>query len=320
MILFSERQNFIVMKLYTFILFFLCFGIQLAFADVEYRITLDSDGQTYRVAMRSTVDYSGPFARISPGSQISVVAPDPDGTGPNTFMPTNLTALTALNWSVSQINSPAENPSADYLFFIPANSASYTPFNITANTWIDLFTFQSGTGCEGSLALYENGSDPLDANVTINADQYMAILGGGLTNLWVANAGGPAVCTFDYTVTPLNLTIDEGMTGSFTVVLDNQPASDVVFTIASNDAGAASVDLTMLTFTPANWDTPQTITVTGEQDADINDESVTITVAVDDVNSDDNFDPLPDTIVAVIVNDDDTACNAAAGTISNIQN
>jgi len=308
------------MKLYTLILLFLGFGLQLAFADVEYRLTLDPDGQTYRVAFRSDVSYSGAFARFSPGTQISIVAPDPDGTGSAVFMPTNVTALTDLNWGVSQINSPSENPSADYLFFTPSNASSYTPFNVVANTWIDLFTFQSGTGCEGPLALYENGSDPLDSNPTINADQYIAILGGGLTNLWVANVGGPATCTVDYTVTPTSLTMDEGMTGTFNVVLDAPPSSDVVFTIASNDPGAASVDLTTLTFTTANWNMPQTVTVTGEQDADINDESIVVTVSVDDANSDDAFDTLPDEPVMVIVNDDDTACDAAAGVISNVQN
>ncbi|GIR37530.1 MAG: hypothetical protein CM15mP49_29150 [Actinomycetota bacterium] len=46
-----------------------------------------------------------------------------------------------------------------------------------------------------------------------------------------------------------------------------------------------------VTFTPVNWDTAQTITVTGVDD-DLVDGTITstITVAVDDSNSDDDFD------------------------------
>ena len=56
--------------------------------------------------------------------------------------------------------------------------------------------------------------------------------------------------------------VDEsGTTDTFTVVLDAQPASDVVISLATDDTGEATVTST-LSFTPANWDTPQTVTVT----------------------------------------------------------
>ena len=57
--------------------------------------------------------------------------------------------------------------------------------------------------------------------------------------------------------------VDEsGTTDTFTIVLDAQPTSDVVFAITSSDTGEATVTST-LTFTNGNWDTPQTVTVTG---------------------------------------------------------
>ena len=58
---------------------------------------------------------------------------------------------------------------------------------------------------------------------------------------------------------------ESGTTDTFTIVLNAQPASDVVFTISSSDTGEATVTGT-LTFTNANWDTPQTVTVTGVDD------------------------------------------------------
>jgi hypothetical protein len=48
--------------------------------------------------------------------------------------------------------------------------------------------------------------------------------------------------------------------------LDAQPSADVVFTITSNDTSEGTPDISTLTFTSANWDTPQTITVTGADD------------------------------------------------------
>ena len=102
--------------------------------------------------------------------------------------------------------------------------------------------------------------------------------------------------------------VDEsGTTDTFTVVLDAQPTSDVVLTVTSGDTSEGTVN-SPLTFTPANWDTPQTVTVTGADD-DLVDGTITstVTVAVDDVNSSDGFDSLIDQIVSVDTTDDDVA-------------
>ena len=55
---------------------------------------------------------------------------------------------------------------------------------------------------------------------------------------------------------------ETGTTDTFTIVLNAQPASNVVLTVTSNDTGETTVN-TPLTFTNANWNTAQTVTVTG---------------------------------------------------------
>ena len=55
---------------------------------------------------------------------------------------------------------------------------------------------------------------------------------------------------------------ETGSTDTFTVVLNAQPNSDVVLQFASGDTGEATVS-SPLTFTSGNWNTPQTVTVTG---------------------------------------------------------
>ena len=99
-----------------------------------------------------------------------------------------------------------------------------------------------------------------------------------------------------------------GSTDLITVVLDAQPTSDVVISVASSDTGEATVSPATLTFTAANWDTAQTITVTGVDD-DLVDgtQTSTVTLSVVDASSDNDFDGVADQTVSVSTTDDDTA-------------
>ena len=81
--------------------------------------------------------------------------------------------------------------------------------------------------------------------------------------------------------------VDEtGTTDQFTVVLDAQPAGNVVLDVSSGDEGEATVAPASLTFTSANWDTPRTVTVTGIDDILHDGQQIaTITVGVDQAAS-----------------------------------
>ncbi|ASV31702.1 LamG-like jellyroll fold domain-containing protein [Maribacter cobaltidurans] len=110
--------------------------------------------------------------------------------------------------------------------------------------------------------------------------------------------------TAGFTVSETALTIAENAgTGTFTVVLDAQPANDAVFDIASDDIDEATVFPSTLTFTSANWNVPQTVTVTGVDDHAIPNDSATITVSVNADASDDTFDSLGDQTIAVTLTD-----------------
>ena len=99
-------------------------------------------------------------------------------------------------------------------------------------------------------------------------------------------------------------TNESGTTATFTTVLDVVPASDVVLDVSSDYPGEVSFDLSQLTFTDQNWDTPQTITITGLDDSDEDgDIDVTITVAVDDALSDAAYAGLSET--TTVTNEDD---------------
>ena len=91
-------------------------------------------------------------------------------------------------------------------------------------------------------------------------------------------------------------------------MLDAEPTSNVVILVSSGDTGEATVNVSLLTFIPASWNTAQTVTVTGVDDNLVDgNQDTTITLSIDDVNSDDNFDPLANQTVSVTTTDDDAA-------------
>lgn len=71
------------------------------------------------------------------------------------------------------------------------------------------------------------------------------------------------------TVTPTSglVTNENGATASFTVVLTSAPEANATISIASSDTTEGTVSTSSLTFTPANWNVPQTVVVTGINDS-----------------------------------------------------
>ncbi len=100
------------------------------------------------------------------------------------------------------------------------------------------------------------------------------------------------------TISKSSLEIDEGNSGTYTVVLDTKPGGNVVITPSATGSDL-TFNPTSLTFEPDAWNTAQTITVTDFGDPDAQDDTPTIEHAVTgygDVEADD---------VTVTVEDDD---------------
>lgn len=104
-------------------------------------------------------------------------------------------------------------------------------------------------------------------------------------------------------------------TDTFTVVLAEQPTSNVVVSITSNDTTEATVSAATLTFTPANWNVPQTVTVTGVDDLLMDGlQTSMIIVSVVDESSDEAFRLLPAQTIAVKIADNDTLADISLST------
>ncbi len=148
--------------------------------------------------------------------------------------------------------------------------------------------------------------DPVDED-----DETLTVTIAAVTPGWDPAASGQDAATVTIidddtagvTVTPTSLSIAEDGSVSYDVVLDSQPTGDVFVLPESSDAGAASVGFLPLVFDPGNWDTPQSLTVSGADDADSNDESVAI---IHEASSGDaKYHRIPVASVSVTVADDD---------------
>jgi hypothetical protein len=69
-------------------------------------------------------------------------------------------------------------------------------------------------------------------------------------------------------VTPTTglVTTEAGGTATVTARLSSQPVADVVIPVSSSDLTEGTLQTPALTFTAADWDVPQTVTVTGADD------------------------------------------------------
>jgi hypothetical protein len=111
------------------------------------------------------------------------------------------------------------------------------------------------------------------------------------------------------TVTPTAglVTTEAGGQASFTIVLNTQPAANVTIGISSSDATEGSVSAASAVFTPQTWSTPQTITVTGVDDAQADGDIPFTILTAAATSTDTDYSGLNAADISVTNRDDDTA-------------
>ena len=143
-----------------------------------------------------------------------------------------------------------------------------SPLNFLSGNWNTPQTFTVRTATDG---------DTDDTTMTVS----IAFTGGsGYADIVVA----PQVVTLTDTSMPgvtispasLSVTVVEGETANFTVVLDTIPTGTVTFTSSSTNNAAVTVTSSPLVFGSGNWNTPQTVDLMGVEDTNADDESVNI--------------------------------------------
>ena len=101
-------------------------------------------------------------------------------------------------------------------------------------------------------------------------------------------------------------TTESGGTATFTVVLDTQPAADVTLDLVSSDPTEGMIEPASLTFTPDDWNLPQSVTITGVDDR-LDDGNIAYVIEVRPAASaDPAYDGRDGADVSVTNTDDDT--------------
>ncbi|MEG3997409.1 MULTISPECIES: FG-GAP-like repeat-containing protein [unclassified Microcoleus] len=142
---------------------------------------------------------------------------------------------------------------------VSTNSLTFTPANynqpqtITVSGVDDLVTVVDGpqpykivTAAAVSTDVNYNNLDPEDVTVTNSDNETPGITVNPTAGL---------------------TTGEDGTKANFTVVLNTKPTANVTIGLNSSNVAEGTVSTPSLTFTPANWDTPQPVTVTGVNDS-----------------------------------------------------
>jgi hypothetical protein len=142
------------------------------------------------------------------------------------------------------------------------------------------------TGAAVSTDANYNGLNPADVSVTNTDDDTAGITINPTSGLFVTEAGG---------------------TATFTVVLASQPSANVSLGLSSSDSSEGTVSLLSLVFTTNNWNSPQTVTITGVGDLELDGSMEFSIITSKATSSDPLYNNLDASDVLVTNIDDDTA-------------
>ena len=157
-------------------------------------------------------------------------------------------------------------------------SVTFTPDNWNAPRTVIV------TGVDDTLA---DGNQPFNVSTSHNFSQDPNYNGLAIPAVAFTNTDND---TAGITVNPpaaMASTSEAGRQVTFSIVLNAQPSASVVVPLSSSDTGEGTVGAASLTFTPANWNAPQPVTVTGVDDA-IADGSQPYTVVIGAATSTDS--------------------------------
>jgi len=243
-----------------------------------------------------------------------------DGVDPADVMITNTDDETP-GITVSDISGDTGEDGTSATFTVVLNTEP------TADVTIPLSSSDEGEGTVAPATLTftpDNWNAAQEVTVTgaddalVDGNQPYTIVTGAATsgdpNYDARDAADVAVINIDddsagIRVTPVDglVTNESGTTATFTVVLNSAPTADVTVPLSSDDTGEGTVSPASLVFTMANWDAPQTVTITGVDDPIADGDQGYRILTAPATSTDANYDGLDAANVAVTNVDNDSA-------------
>ncbi len=125
--------------------------------------------------------------------------------------------------------------------------------------------------------------------------------------------------TAGITISPITalVTTEAGDTADFSIQLDTQPTADVTINLSSSKVSEGTVSVSSVTFTAANWNTPQIITVTGVDDGVADDNVIYQIITAKAVSSDAKYVINPADIDVVNIKSGNQINSIITGSSSN---
>jgi hypothetical protein len=201
-------------------------------------------------------------------------------------------------FTVTKTLQSSQNVTVDYA---TANGTATAGSDYTAIGTTTL-TFVAGAGLTQTVTVIVDGDFLDEGNETFNVNLSNGSIG-------ITDAQGVGTINDDDTA---GFSIDElggvsmdELIGAdvFNVVLTAEPEADVTITIVSANTNRVIVSTPTVTFTSANWSTPQPVDLVAGNEDVANNEVTVLTVAVDDAQSDDAWDAVANqTVDATTVN------------------
>jgi hypothetical protein len=263
-----------------------------------------ADGnQLYGIAFSATTSADPAYAAIRPAT-VAVTNIDNDSAGITVGAISGNTteAGGVAAFSVVLTSQPTGNVTVNFASndttegSLPASSVTFTPVNwaspqavavlgvddlVADGNQLYAITFSATTSSDAAYA----GIIPSNVAVT-NVDNDSAGITVGAISGNTTEAGG---------------------TATFNLVLTSQPTANVTLNFASNDATEGTTAGTTRTFTTANWNVPQAVTVTGVDDAIADGNQVYAIVFSATTSADGTYALITPSAVSVTNTDNDTA-------------
>ncbi len=224
----------------------------------------------------TSVDPDGP---LTASTTTSVLSPATVGVTKSVIGSTS--AFGTVTYTIILTNTSASeqqnNPGSELTDVLPASlqlvSASGTAGSAVATIGTNTVTWDGSIPANGSVTLTITATvsgSVAEGQVVSNQASASSDADGDGANETTTLSGSVSftVALADVVVAPLSVSATEGgAAGAFDVSLKTQPAADVIVSIDNPRPEELSLDVTSLTFTPANWATPQSVTVTAVDDA-----------------------------------------------------
>ena len=245
--------------------------LSIAEGQTEGTITVQIIGDT-RDESDETIIYTVGASGWTAANSLTLTIKDDDEARRNSVVAPVLTATAGdgqvtLTWTADTTNPP---PTYSFLRWEYKQKSGSGDFG---ENWTPMGTVRA-TRTFTVTGLTNNTAYTFKMRAVYSAPR-LGLFGSDESNEFTATPSAPGVTISDET-----LTINEGASDTYTVKLNSKPGGNVTVTPTSNDTGAATALPATLTFTTANWETAQTVTVTGAADTDTTNESVTVSHGV----------------------------------------